>query len=194
MPDCEGLPDMPSDWADNGVFFDRYTGDTRISEKGKRAIQMVVMSAEVIARGDGLENTILLSENVDAGLYTDVDEAKLGMVWFGTGNIDTRSDPPNHNPPDDAMRINRLIGMADAGKQGDPALRRERITYARPSSYHPGGVNVIFCDGHGRFISQEIDYYVYCLLMSSNGKRVRVPGSKDVLPNFDREIKDAWIY
>jgi hypothetical protein len=39
----------------------------------------------------------------------------------------------------------------------------------RPSSLHPGIVNAIFCDGHGRTLSQEIDDGVYANLVSPNG-------------------------
>jgi prepilin-type processing-associated H-X9-DG protein len=46
----------------------------------------------------------------------------------------------------------------------------------RPSSYHPGGVNVTFCDGHTRFISQDIQYSVYCLLMTPDGQNCNTPG------------------
>ncbi|HEX7379611.1 MAG TPA: H-X9-DG-CTERM domain-containing protein, partial [Pirellulales bacterium] len=49
-------------------------------------------------------------------------------------------------------------------------------TNARPSSNHPSGVNMMFCDGHSRFVSQDIDYAVYCLLMSSYGQQVMPPG------------------
>jgi prepilin-type processing-associated H-X9-DG protein len=38
--------------------------------------------------------------------------------------------------------------------------------FARPSSYHPGGLNVLFCDGHVRFMSDKIGYHVYQALMT----------------------------
>ena len=41
---------------------------------------------------------------------------------------------------------------------------------------HPGGTNMAFCDGHTRFISQDIDYITYCLLMTPNGKQCNTPG------------------
>jgi len=45
-----------------------------------------------------------------------------------------------------------------------------------PSSNHPGGVNAAFCDSHVRFLSQDIDYTVYCLLMTPYGKMCNTPG------------------
>jgi prepilin-type N-terminal cleavage/methylation domain-containing protein len=39
----------------------------------------------------------------------------------------------------------------------------------RPSSQHPGGVNVIMVDGSGRFLSEKVDHHVYARLVTSNG-------------------------
>ena len=41
-----------------------------------------------------------------------------------------------------------------------------------PSSRHPGAVNVAFCDGRTRVVRNGIDPWVYCQLLSSNGKAV----------------------
>jgi prepilin-type processing-associated H-X9-DG protein len=206
MQDTTGSATTPRDWADNGVFFDLYTGDPRLNTGGGGkgpAIEMVQMSNAFIARGDGLQNTLLISENVDAGNWTDTTEAKVTMVWNGTGTVNTNTDPPNLSPPDDNMRINRGIGMSeleggsvrstahqDTSNAGSSS---QSTTFARPSSYHPGGVNMVFCDGHLQFFSDQCDYYVYCMLMSTNGQRVRLPSSNKVLPNFGISVNDAWI-
>lgn len=42
---------------------------------------------------------------------------------------------------------------------------------AAPSSYHPGIVNMMFCDGHGQMISETIDRWVYVRLVSSGGSK-----------------------
>ncbi len=41
---------------------------------------------------------------------------------------------------------------------------------------------MLFCDGHGRWISQDINYKIYCLLMSSCGAEVQPPGTT-MVPN-----------
>jgi prepilin-type N-terminal cleavage/methylation domain-containing protein/prepilin-type processing-associated H-X9-DG protein len=218
MQDSTASAQMPRDWADNGVFFDRYTGDPRVTGSSggssgssggssSQATQLVSMSSAFIARADGLQNTVLISENVDAGNYTDQTEAKLGIIWNGTGTVNTGSSPPNLNPPDDNMRINRGTGMSDlqggsvqstassaSSQQSSTSSSPTGSVFARPSSYHPNGVNMVFCDSHLKFISDQIDYYVYAVLMSSNGMRVRKPGTQQVLPNFNRPIDDSWIY
>jgi prepilin-type N-terminal cleavage/methylation domain-containing protein/prepilin-type processing-associated H-X9-DG protein len=47
--------------------------------------------------------------------------------------------------------------------------------YARPSSNHPGGVNVAFCDGHIHFLRQDVQYYVYQVLMAANPAKADFP-------------------
>ena len=39
-----------------------------------------------------------------------------------------------------------------------------------------------FCDGHTQKLAETIDYTVYCQLMSSKGREVKVPGDRS-LPN-----------
>jgi prepilin-type N-terminal cleavage/methylation domain-containing protein/prepilin-type processing-associated H-X9-DG protein len=43
--------------------------------------------------------------------------------------------------------------------------------YARPAGPHGQGVNVAFCDGHGAFLRDDIDYIVYQQLMTPNGRK-----------------------
>ena len=54
--------------------------------------------------------------------------------------------------PTDCRVINQEIGLAIS-----------------PMSNHFGGVNAIFCDGSGRFLSEYIDPRVYAALLSPNG-------------------------
>jgi prepilin-type processing-associated H-X9-DG protein len=39
------------------------------------------------------------------------------------------------------------------------------------SSEHADGLNVVFCDGHARFVSEEMDVQVFALAVSSDGVR-----------------------
>jgi len=75
---------------------------------------------------------------------------------------------------DRMMVINsQLPPGTNLGSLTPPATVNSTI---RPSSYHPGGVNVTFCDGHTRFISQDVQYSVYCLLMTPDGQNCNTPG------------------
>lgn len=49
------------------------------------------------------------------------------------------------------------------------AINKNALLAFSPHSNHPGGVNAIFCDGSGRFLSEYIDPRVYALLLSPNG-------------------------
>jgi prepilin-type processing-associated H-X9-DG protein len=62
------------------------------------------------------------------------------------------------------MGINTLTGQSKKSSPQTPAPG-----YARPSSFHPGGVNMAFCDGHVRFLSDKIRYGVYQALMTPDG-------------------------
>ncbi|HEY5312432.1 MAG TPA: DUF1559 domain-containing protein, partial [Pirellulales bacterium] len=162
-------------------------------------LPLAIVSQSYLSRGHGVGFTLMLSENVDAGEYTDNTEAKVGMVWDGSGTVDISQNPPTLKPPDDNMRIN--VGIGNSDLQGgrvqsggaESSGSSQSTVFARPSSFHTGGVNMAFCDGKVRFVSDSIDYYVYCLMMASGGNRVRKPGSNTVLPNFNRAINEAWL-
>jgi prepilin-type processing-associated H-X9-DG protein/prepilin-type N-terminal cleavage/methylation domain-containing protein len=168
------------DWPGNGVFHDLRTWNY----SGGDPIPLVGMRSAYISAGDGMQNTIMLSENVDAlswSLYGDGNipsywERQMAFVWWDA----LGGDPPVPAPNPEA-RINGYVW-------GDPQLTA--MTYARPGAYHPGGVNMAFCDGHVRFISQDIDYLIYALMMTTRGREVRTPGTLDAVNEIFRQPLD----
>ena len=116
----------------------------------------VTVSVDYIAQHDGTTYTLLLSENIQAGLWTDTDEASVGMVW--------------RDSPGPCSRINEGKGAGD--RPGD-------LQYARPSSNHPGGVNACFCDGHMMFLSEDVDYAAYQHMMTPDSREAGVSGELD---------------
>lgn len=98
---------------------------------------------------DGTANTFLLSENVQANLWYSILIYEVGMVWRAS--------------PDTCSRINRCLDSA--GSVGTDWRT------ARPSSYHPGGVVVSYCDGHQEFIKDDIDYGVYQRRMAPDDQK-----------------------
>jgi len=139
------FPDPPDTLA-NGMFHDRATsGVTHLTRNTERI-------------PDGAGQTLLLSENLQAGRWydgceatpTDV-EANIGMVWVpatdtdGDGQVNELPDPPSG-----WYRINEDLEASG----GD-------IEHARPSSHHSGGVVVSYCDGHQGFLDEGVDYNVY---------------------------------
>ncbi len=92
------------------------------------------VSLDFISRRNGVANVWLLSENIQAGYWTDTTIADVGMVAF--------------EKPGPCSGINQCIDAGD---------RPQEIKYARPSSFHSGAVNVAFCDGNARFIQQDVE-------------------------------------
>lgn len=112
------------------------------------------VSLDDIATHDGAHVTLLLSENIQAGWWTDTAEADVGMVWTKTPG-----------------RCSGLNQCADAGD------RPHDIQYARPSSRHGDGAVVSFCDGHTYFLVDDIDYRVFQHLMTPDSKSAAIPGT-----------------
>ncbi len=50
---------------------------------------------------------------------------------------------------------------------------------ARPSSYHSGGVNATFADGHAKFLREDISENVYNHLMTPDSRQAGINGSLD---------------
>jgi prepilin-type N-terminal cleavage/methylation domain-containing protein/prepilin-type processing-associated H-X9-DG protein len=153
--------DAAADWRTNAVFVDRAHDNGSGGPDYSKRVE--VTDATFIRRGDGLATTILLSESLEALSWHWQDapeyETFSGIVFFAP-------DPTTGQPPKDVHRIN-----------GPQVNVTSRYDTARPSSNHPGGVNMIFADGHGRFVRQNIDYAVYCALMTPRGGDALEPGT-----------------
>ncbi len=151
---------FPADYASNGVFMNRFT--ETVWHTVPSFVQRI--SKEFISRGDGVSTTLMLMENNQSASWSYRDMHTTNTPNFSTAEIFLGAlwhPEVNQKPP---WRIN-----------GDPQGPRD-IDHARPSSFHPGGINVVFCDGRTRFISDTIDYWVFCLLMTPNGSRCDSPG------------------
>jgi prepilin-type N-terminal cleavage/methylation domain-containing protein/prepilin-type processing-associated H-X9-DG protein len=152
--DATGPGPHPADWRTNAVFMDRN------DQKG-RPVQAT--DANFIKNGDGLSTTLLLSENLDATSWPNdivLERTYSALVFW----------PPDPNtgrfPPKDVHRIN-----------GEKINVATPYDTTRPSSNHLGGVNVLFADGHGRFVRQDIEYGLYCALMTPKGGQAMEPGT-----------------
>lgn len=156
----------------NGVFVYGVEGDPNAT---KPAVRVTVEHLR-----DGTTSTLMVSENLlvpnwtwnyeMAGSSAGPDGSEkfhYGFVW--------------HLNPTIANQINskvdfRLVPFDNLS---------DAYAYARPSSYHPGGVNVIYGDGHLGFISEGIDYAVYRQLMTSNAPRSDDPTKGTILNDAD---------
>jgi prepilin-type processing-associated H-X9-DG protein len=94
--------------------------------------------------------------NATAALVNQWARYNCGFVWTNT-NAPTSSDP-------------RQINI-ERNAQPQPTT----YIYSRPSSNHPGGVVAVFCDGHTRFIGEDVNYKVFKQLMSTNHSEYVAP-------------------
>jgi len=183
--------------AANGVFHDRITyPNVKVSSSEMR---------------DGATNTLLFTENLAASTYCSVGAPRapgpvaipnswtaldptalpaFGATRFGAtfvwlyasepgGPVD--ASPPlgaPQSPPNPVMKINGELLNSPIGGSGptNPAL-------ARPSSYHPGGVNAVFGDGRTLFLTDELPYHVYQQLMTPHGTKSSMPARIEYLLN-----------
>lgn len=143
---------------------------------------------------DGREYTLAYSENYNATFYDEVG-------WNIYLNADTTYDKQiigkerTFNPvflwstedskrvlingegdsAEDVARCERLPNRRYEAKHCDEQAGRAAASWARPASYHSGGVNVAFGGGRVIFLRENIDYSVYIALMTMNEKQSDSP-------------------
>jgi prepilin-type processing-associated H-X9-DG protein/prepilin-type N-terminal cleavage/methylation domain-containing protein len=169
---------IQGDTAENGVFQDM-AGYDRI---GARAPKV-----RLGAINDGSATTLLYAENIHKSYDpTSAVSSAPAFAWLGgdwaSGSVEqqlgfvwvvpltagaTSPSQPVSTSVNDQEAINRDTAPTPLSPQYDPKIPR----YARPASAHSGGVNVAFCDGHGDFLRDDIDYAVYQQLMTPWGRK-----------------------
>ncbi len=117
---------------------------------------------------DGLSNTILVTENINAGekqQWGDPDPRNCAFV-FPIDPDTTGYDATTYYAaaPFDTSHPYALINAARSGPEGERPF---------PNSNHPGSVNMTFCDGSTRPISDDIDLSIYARLISPQGDRLQ---------------------
>ncbi len=126
---------------------------------------------------DGGSQTILLSENVNAG----GSGSWADPTWSNVGFVYVVSDSNYRSP---AAGINALTSKTDNlpnRLKSGPEATVSLVFSAAPNSNHSGGVNVGYADGSVNFISETIDTSVYARLISPAGARNR-PTPTGIVP------------
>ena len=167
------------------------------------------VTTSTLLRGDGGASTLMLSENVDGGRWTDYVEYEVGFIWepCTIGPNDAPSRPFTDHASAGTIRhytryesqvrwINQDTGLRRTAEMGEAPSETQpgnRYRFARPSSYHPGGVNTVFADGHAYFLQETIDAVVYAQLMSVHGKDATIIKLTGKEPLFNPANANAGV-
>jgi prepilin-type N-terminal cleavage/methylation domain-containing protein len=124
---------------------------------------------------DGAANTIMLTENLNAGVGANGNswanpDAKSCTFYFpleapnGTLAGSTLLNPLASSTIMPAQYQTPFINENKAGPDGDSPF---------PSSFHPGGVNYCNAEGGAKFLAEDIDRNVYLKLITPAGTKLR---------------------
>jgi len=206
---------IPAQWrlwlksmlAANGVFVDKVFPEELESRYNIKITPPAVRSVDL---RDGQSNTLLYAENL---LATDWDYVTflannarsanrhlqsrigVGFVWLYT--LDNSSVPTTNpvgaplfylqdNPLYAEAKINSVKPFSNM--DNSQAMVALTPSMARPSSFHPGIVNVVFADGRTTTLSERIAYHVYQALMTGYGTRSDAPYRSYVLQSSDYDL------
>jgi prepilin-type processing-associated H-X9-DG protein len=113
-------------------------------------------------------------------VYPPTTAAAQAVVTINRGRDDLGTIPVGgYEPPNPATQNVNLFDDNHAFTNGwiDPTAlptgatdETDFLAYGRPSSRHPGGAIMTFCDGHNQFISDSLDYGVYQQIMTPYGR------------------------
>ena len=141
---------------------------------------------------DGAGQTIMATENINAARDPQSFDQIQGWGWSAPYMFNVAFVYPiNPRFPSDPR------GRLGAALQ-DPNFPQSRINSDRsgandgnspfPSSNHPGGINVVMCDGAARFMNELIDVGVYARLITPAGGR---PGIDHRIVGKQLPLSDA---
>ncbi len=130
---------------------------------------------------DGTSNTLMLAEVRQGQANADSTHCDLrGLIWYGHHCGITTHEAPNTTVPDYVQNgwcpkpdTAEKLGMPCANESGQKTGSTPKNLSSR--SQHPGGVNVVLCDGSVHFISNSIDLTTWRNLGSSRDNEVLGP-------------------
>ncbi|TWT61814.1 DUF1559 family PulG-like putative transporter [Rubinisphaera italica] len=146
-----------------------------------------IVTLDFISNNDGQTQTMMLSENLDAGLWSS---NRTGQIAFAlqvptSGLIPTQAaiaTPNGVGRYDDSTAGAQNSALAviedfsstgySAGDSQISAANPGGVRPWRPSSNHVGGnVNVFYCDGHAGSLNATMNQAVYARLMTPAGTK-----------------------
>ncbi len=114
-----------------------------------------------ISAGDGIEFTLLMAENLNAGNWLSQNTMDLAFV-IGRDQLKFADGPDSKAP--------LKLQSADLGPFAINANQGTLPGHSpAPSSRHGEYANVMYCDGHGGPLSAKIDPLVYARILTPHG-------------------------
>jgi len=157
--DGTGSTQVNLDQLANGVFIDK--GVTPHPGKDKCRISDIV---------DGASNTLMMCETVNGQSWVTAPKQQHSQVlWF----------------PEDPNTTSGFVGLNQDDRASSTTVDNNP-RYARPSSKHSQGFNVVMCDESVHFMADTVDYRVYAALMTSHGLKANDPNN----PVPDNQLPD----
>jgi prepilin-type N-terminal cleavage/methylation domain-containing protein/prepilin-type processing-associated H-X9-DG protein len=109
---------------------------------------------------DGLSNTLLMAE-----ILQGVENDFRGLVWWGHAAAFTTHRPPNSTVPDNVQ-----TNCVDRPTLNLPCVvSSHTVVMLAARSRHPGGVQVLLCDGSARFVRQNISINTWRAMSTTRG-------------------------
>lgn len=125
---------------------------------------------------DGTSQTILFSENVNAGgvgTWASPVWSNVGFAAIIAPGVPSSGNTYKSPALFDDPSTTTIIGETKINAYKNAPEATVSPFAAGPNSGHPGGVNVCWVDGSVGFIDQNIDLSIYLRLITPAGNRVR---------------------
>ena len=149
----------------DGVFFDA-AGYLPVS--GANGYAPLRFTMKDVAGGDGLGSTLMLTERCGVLAPLDMSWSAHPRPAVSGSNALKRTHLVLHPPllptGQSPSADKRVINTSEETKP----LYETDWSVRYPSSRHPNGTAAVFCDSVTKFISEEIDPWVYGALLTSN--------------------------
>lgn len=159
----------------HGVFFDRSGRDT--------TIPTITVTTDKIP--DGSSQTLMLSENIQATQWApELDPAAIPPAWATVGTPTWSGWAGEATPDGSAANVGFVWSQQSSPptcmkinqcKDAEMDFSNPNIEYARPSSFHPDGVVVTYCDSHVDILFDDVEYNVFRELMAPDDDQASVP-------------------
>lgn len=120
-------------------------------------------SMDYLNSHDGATNTVMLSESLQCTSWVPPDSVAQPEAWRFEWylGINWQRWDLSVTPQSSVPERDRINGEREVPKG----------VLQRPSSRHPGGVVMTFCDGRQQFVADRLDYLVYQHIMTPDSEK-----------------------